>query len=75
MEPKIGDWVWLDAPDPSFGRLPALVVATEGAPPSRGTNTVGLMFNHGKVYWLSRDRIRPCSRDQAVRVRSQCSSK
>jgi hypothetical protein len=59
MDPKIGEWVWHDAPDPGFSKLPALVVATDGAPPSRGTNTVGLMFSRGNVYWLSKDHIRP----------------
>lgn len=69
MEPQIGEWVWHDASDPAFSRLPALVVATEGAPASRGSNSIALMFDAASPYWLSRDRIRPCSREQAVTAR------
>jgi Domain of unknown function DUF29 len=71
MQPKIGEWVWHHAPDPNFSTLPALVVATDGAPPSRSANTVGLMFNKGKVYWLSRDRVSPCSCEQAIKARDE----
>lgn len=71
MDLKARDWVWHDAPDKNFSIHPALVVATDGAPPSRGRNTIALMFDEGSVFWLSRNHIRSCSRDEALKHRSK----
>jgi hypothetical protein len=75
MDPKIGDCVWHkvhnadNLPKYRSNKCAALVVALEGGSASRGDNTLGLMFDGGFVDWLSRARIEPCSRDEAIKFR------
>jgi hypothetical protein len=52
----------------SQGQRAALVVATEGAPPDRG-DAVALIFEH--LYWISRNCIGRCSRDEAIKYRNE----